>query len=82
MRKNFTVGYAYCTKEGRFGIVTRRMELDEIDFLFKSVSVEKCRDWIAPVKALRRGGTVRVNAAEQAETGTIFLKGWEIERIS
>lgn len=82
MRKSYAVSYAYCTKEGRFGIVSRKMPLDEIDFLFKSVSVEKCREWISPVKSLRKGGFVTVNAAEQAETGTVFLKGWEIKRIS
>ena len=81
MRKTYAVSYAYCTKEGRFGIASRRMALDEIDFMFKSVSIEKCREWIVPVKSLRRGGIVTIRAAEQAETGTVFLKGWKITRI-
>ena len=81
MRKTYAVSYAYCTREGRFGIISRRMALDEIDFMFKSVSIEKCQEWIAPVKSLRRGGLVTVNAAEQAETGIVFLKGWKIRRI-
>lgn len=82
MRKTYSLTYAYLADNGQMGMIKdRRMSLDEIDFMFKAVSIEKCRELIARVKSLRRGGTVTISATERAEIGTVFLKGWKIMRI-
>lgn len=81
--KSYSVSYAYSTPDAaRFGIVSKRMmSLDEIDFVFKSVSVDKCRSWISVVKSLRRGSSAEIRIAEKSETGEIFMKGWIVRKV-
>ena len=82
MKKAYTVQFAYMSETGEnFGTIpSRRMSLDEIDFMFKTVSVGKCREWISSVRSLRRGGFSRIGAVEMTEGGIRMMKGWKISR--
>ena len=82
MKKNYLVTYAYIADNGQVGAIKdRRMSLDEIDFLFKAISVGNCREWIASVRSLRRGSSAMIRSGEKSEAGTTFLKGFSIRRV-
>ena len=82
MKKNYLVTYAYIADNGQVGMIKdRRMSFDEIDFMFKAISVGNCREWIAFVKSLRRGSSAMIRSGENTETGVTFLKGFSIRRI-
>lgn len=81
MRKTYRISFAYISEDGnRFGTIPERgVSLEEIDFLFKSVSVENCSGWISAVKSLRKGGTARFVVSCAEETGNV-LKGWIVRK--
>lgn len=81
MRKNYSVTYAYFASDGGCGSTKKNMTFDEIDFLFKSISVGNCREWISAVNSLRRGSSVMIKAAESTESGVSLVKAFEIKRV-
>ena len=82
MKKNYLVTYAYIADNGQMGMINdRRMSFDEIDFMFKTISVGNCREWIASVRFLRKGSSVMIRSGEKSEVGTTFLKGFSIRRV-
>ena len=81
MRKSYSVTYAYLASNGGCGAIKKNMTFDEIDFLFKAISVGNCRGWISAVKSLRRGSSVKIRAAESTESGVSLVKGFEIKRV-
>ena len=81
MRKNYTVTYAYLASNGGCGSTKKNMAIDEIDFLFKAMSVGNCREWISAVKSLRKGGSAMIRSAESTENGVSVVKGILVKRI-
>lgn len=81
MRKNYSVTYAYFASNGGCGSTKKNMTFDEIDFLFKSISVGNCREWISAVGSLRKGGTALIKAAESTENGVSVVKAFEVRRV-
>lgn len=78
----YAISFAYISEDGnRFGTIPEKTaSLHEIDFLFKSVSVTKCNEWISTVKSLRRGGSARIVMGCSEDSGNI-LKGWIVKKL-